>query len=507
MKRYSIEKITTAAILVSGGLVSLIQFLFNRSLWEDEAALALNIIHKSSLELLKPLDYYMQVAPTLFLQIEKLFSMILPNTEYGLRLFPLLCFWASIYLFYRIVKWLDSAYAIVTALSFFCLGYMFVFYSSEVKQYMSDVFTLLCVFYFVTREYKNEKNKYWLLGIIGTIAVFLSNVAPVILFTCGLYMGYDHIFVRKKKITPLLAVFSVWLSAFLLYYCFFIYEHPTKEFMVRFWQRSFLPINPFKADFYLFLIKIPVTVFTAIFALSIEKTRSIIVACGLLILFVTGIVQLIRDKKIKLIILTCVPVLLHLLISAFRLYPFDRRLILYTLPGMIIVCALGFDYFAKTVIPLLKHKNIRLFVMIIPILFSSFFLFSRYPIKLTENKESIKYIEKHINDSKNIYLCGTGSIAMKYYNDTGFLLNGTNIINEKIIAANEKALLNNTDFTAVFENCMNELNLLHHKNWILFSGVLTGEKFIISKLDSLGYDRVKEFHTKGSSVYLYDFGE
>jgi hypothetical protein len=502
MKRYSIEKITSAVILALGGLGSLIQFLFNRSLWGDEAALALNIIHKSSVELLKPLDYY-QVAPALFLQIEKLFSMILPDTEYGLRLFSLLCFWASIYLFYRIVKKLDSVYVTVTALSFFCFGYIFVFYSSEVKQYMSDVFTLLCVFYFVTRKYKNEKNKYWLLGIIGTIAVFLSNVAPVILCTCGLYMVYDHIFVRKKKITPLLAVFSVWLSAFLLYYCFFIYAHPHKEFMVGFWQkeRGFLPINPSNANFYAFLMEVPKIVFTAIFDLNIEKTHSLIIVCGLIILFVTGMVRLIRDKKINLIILTCVPVLLHLLISAFQLYPFYRRLILYTLPGVIIVSALGFDYFAKTVIPLLKYKNIRLFVIIIPILFSSFSLFSRYPIERTEYKKSIKYVKEHINESKNIYLYGWESIIMKYYMDIGFLPEEINIINKE-------AGKNFNVSPVSLENLLEELNLLHHKNWILFSSTaMSDEKFIVSRLDSLGYDKVKEFHTKGSSVYLYDFGE
>jgi hypothetical protein len=279
--------------------------------------------------------------------------------------------------------------------------------------------------------------------------------------------------------------------------------------MIRFWLRQggcFLPVNPFKIDFYRFLITVPVTVFTAILELSMEKTRSIIIVCALSVLFVTGMVRLVHDKKIKLIILICVPILLHLLLSAFQLYPFYRRLILYTLPGVIMACALGFDYFAKAGISLLKHKNIRRFVVIIPILFSSFFLFSRFPAKFSENKESIKYIKEYIHESKNVYLYGSGSIIIKYYNDIRFLPDEINIINEEAMDNREKAM--DLLDPVSFENCINELILLCHKNWILFPWTIDDEKLIVvSALDSLGYDRVKEFHTKGSSVYLYDFGE
>jgi hypothetical protein len=146
MKKHSIEQIAITIVIVSGVITSLIQFLYNPSFWQDEAVLALNIIHRNSCDLLAPLDYG-QVAPILFLQIEKLFSTIWPNSEYGLRLFPLLCFWASISLFCQIVKkQLDSIYAKIIALSCFTLGYMFIYYSlmlrTCVKQNKKRVVTL-----------------------------------------------------------------------------------------------------------------------------------------------------------------------------------------------------------------------------------------------------------------------------------------------------------------------------------------------------------------------------
>ena len=56
------------AIICFGILVRLVQYLFNRSLWADEAVLALNIVNRSYLELLEPLDYE-QGAPIGFLMV------------------------------------------------------------------------------------------------------------------------------------------------------------------------------------------------------------------------------------------------------------------------------------------------------------------------------------------------------------------------------------------------------------------------------------------------------
>ncbi len=79
LMKLNFEQKIINAILLSGVTLSLFQFIYNRSLWRDEAGLALHIINKNGLELLKPLDYR-QVAPILFLQLEKLFSILLRST-------------------------------------------------------------------------------------------------------------------------------------------------------------------------------------------------------------------------------------------------------------------------------------------------------------------------------------------------------------------------------------------------------------------------------------------
>ena len=183
-----IEKIFVFLIFSLGIAISLAQFLYNRSLWLDEAKLALNIINKNNIQLLFPLDYN-QVAPILFLQVEKFFSLLLPNSEYGLRLFPLIAFWVSSYLFYKILNLIFKSSNIrIVGLSLFFFNATLVYYSSEVKQYMGDILVLLGLYYVVLKSYKNDKSKLYLLGILGVVSVFLSNVAPIILACIGLYL-------------------------------------------------------------------------------------------------------------------------------------------------------------------------------------------------------------------------------------------------------------------------------------------------------------------------------
>ena len=62
-------------IIFIGAFLAIYQFIFNRSLWLDEASLALNIISKDFIGLTKPLDYD-QVAPIGFLFIERISVLI-----------------------------------------------------------------------------------------------------------------------------------------------------------------------------------------------------------------------------------------------------------------------------------------------------------------------------------------------------------------------------------------------------------------------------------------------
>jgi predicted membrane-bound mannosyltransferase len=121
-----------------GGIVRLIQYLSNRSLWSDEAMVALNIVDRTYLELLKPLDYN-QAAPPGFLWIEKAAVQLLGNNEYALRLFPFLSGIVALIAFYIFANRYASGIAAPIAIALFASLKYVLYYTTEVKQYSSDI--------------------------------------------------------------------------------------------------------------------------------------------------------------------------------------------------------------------------------------------------------------------------------------------------------------------------------------------------------------------------------
>ena len=489
MTKLNFEQKIINVILLSGLTLSLVQLIYNRSLWIDEAALALNIINKKGLELLKPLDY-MQVAPVLFLQLEKLFSILLPNSEYGLRLLPLLCFYFSLYFFYEILKLtFKNYYTIIFALSLFVFHHNLIYYSSEVKQYICDLLVLTSIYYFTLKNYKKEETKYYILGVLGCVSIYLSNVAPIILFSCSTYLFYNSLINKKTHFKHMAIVSFVWGITFLSYYYYFIHGHPIRDYMVTYWsnRNAFMPHDPFSIDFYRFLVDK--------FKILFDSPYSIMNKFLLPVLYFIGFITLIIRRKAGILLIMLIPILLHFLLSTFKLYPFDSRLVLYTVPIVIIITSFGFEYLIDIFFTNLRIERFRLLAILIPL--SLFFILysAGFPQTHEEIKRSIIYIQNNLNKNDKIYVYYGASKAFKYYNDIQFMKISVPIINGG-------AHRNNN------EEYINELRNLKGRIWLLFSHVHRNEEaYVVRNLDSLGSKKIKTFKTEGSSAYLYYFSE
>ncbi|MDR1120974.1 MAG: hypothetical protein LBM08_08655 [Dysgonamonadaceae bacterium] len=502
------ENVIVVLVLIAGAVLHLSQFLYNRSLWIDEAWVALNLIHKNSLELLRPLDYG-QVAPVLFLQIEKLFSTLLPNVEYGFWIFPFICFFAALYFFYKIVKKnLPDSSEIVMALSLFVFNIPFIWYSSETKQYMVEVFVFLSMFYFTQKDYQKVSNKYYTLGIAGVLSVFLSNVAPIALSVCGIYLLYDYFSTKREKaIKPLLIVAASWLSAFLVYYFFFIYKHPLDGMMKNWWSKcdAFPPLNPIEMVQFLYERFEVIT-----FSLSSFNPK---VGWCVYFLFISGIIRLIWTKQIKLLIFTCVPILLHFILSIIELYPFVLysyksyhwatafylRLVLYILPCIMIICSISFGFFVRFIFDRLKIKKLQPFLLIvIPVIFILSGSSSKFKISRHEIKTSITYIQENIQKDENLYLTWQSAAAFKYYNDTGFVKISSSQIKGMVDGGESIAGLIPEDAEKF---CMEGLKQLKGKYWIIMDPI-----FFHRNLE-LFASKLKEFTADNAWVCLYEFGK
>ena len=194
-----------------------------------------------------------------------------------------------------------------------------------------------------------------------------------------------------------------------------------------------------------------------------------------------------------MIILLILPIFIHLIISALQLYPFHLRLILYTIPIIIIVAAYGFDYFNKIVFNDLKISRLRLLSFIIPFVIISSSPWYSFPYSREEIKDSIRFIQKNIKKDHSIYVYFAASEAYEYYEQIGFTNISVPIIHGK------SSRNHNIGY-------IDELKRLNGKIWLLFMHNSDNEEeYIINSLDSVGYNKIKTYRTHGSSTHLYEF--
>ena len=169
-----------AAILL-GLALRLVQYAANRSLWFDEAMLALNILQRSAARLTATLDFN-QVAPIGFLQTEKLATHVFGASELALRLFPLLLGLASVPLFaFLALRVLAPAAAALATVVFACAPGA-VYYSSEVKQYSGDLavgITLLALALMLLDPATSRRRRI-AAAVVGAVAIPFSTASAFV---------------------------------------------------------------------------------------------------------------------------------------------------------------------------------------------------------------------------------------------------------------------------------------------------------------------------------------
>src|SRR3990172_6942227 len=124
--------------LLLGAFLRINRFLLNRSLYIDEALLALNIIERTPLQLLGQLSFD-QAAPFGFTLLVKLLTMAFGISEPVLRFLPLMAGLVSLPLFYLVAnRWLPR-WASLLAVVLFAVSDALANYAVQLKQYSSDV--------------------------------------------------------------------------------------------------------------------------------------------------------------------------------------------------------------------------------------------------------------------------------------------------------------------------------------------------------------------------------
>ena len=485
---------TIWTILIVGILIRAVQYIYNRSLWLDEMMLTHNIIDRSFHGLLQPLDLN-QGAPIGFLFLEKLAVLTFGPNAYALRLFPFLSGVIALILFYKVCLSYIKKDVIPVCLLLFSFCIPLIRYSSEVKQYSTDVLIALILYLAADPFFSKEKGnlKYIIFGIIGALSVWFSHSSVFVLAGIGTVLFIMYLYSGDWRAAIKLAgVYLFWIISFALIYYVSLRYLTSNKVLTGYWKHYFAQILPtsisaIRGDFDYFYFN----VFSYIFG------NKIYLIAGFL--FFMGFGAIFIEKNVKLAAAIS-PVVFALIASALGKYPFSGRLILFLAPALILITSVG-------AISLISKYSGNMAVLILA-LFLTFFLFPFYnayktiakPIKIEEIKPVMQYISKNSKKDDIIYVYYGAKIAFGFYS-------------EKYNLHHMKCIVGSWDGRNNLKILSKEIEKLkgHKRVWVLFSHVWKGngineEKFFLFKLNNIG-KCIDSYHEKGASAYLYVLGD
>ncbi len=488
-------------IILLGTALRLRQYLLNRSLWADEASLAVNLVTRNFSGLTRLLDYH-QAAPIGFLFIEKLAIVIFGNHDYIMRLFPLFAGILAVYLIYKIARASFGTFGLF-AVSILSIGWWLVYYSSELKQYSSDVMVALLLVYLALNCLKEnvQAKDFLILGIVGAIVIWISHPSVFIMVGIGLVLVLEK-FTRKEYApwTWILAIGIGWLASFGLEYLVSLRHIVADEYLVDYWRKAYLPTPPwsnrswYKATFYSFVF------------FTFYRSDNLMIVVTLILSAIGTLSLLIRDRKIALLVIS--PFVVAVIASALQRYPLKNRFMLFLIPFALLLMAEGFRgiYWLvakwKPGFAMLVSGLLALFVVgqIVPVSYAQAISGTKVDIRpvleyVAENRlpDDVVYVFYRTNTTYQYY-------APFYGLDTGNIIMGSQDSRKRV------ALQNYED---------DVLNLVGNKRvWFLFSEVVDCEN--CQEEDTLSYylefinpygvviDRYEGF---GASAYLYNLSQ
>jgi hypothetical protein len=454
--------------------------------------LANNIVSRNYSQLLSPLGQQ-QVAPIGFLYVEKFFFILFKGGAFSLRLVPFLCYLISVPLFYRLAFLVSKNKNIsIFSCALFALNAIVINYSNEVKQYSVDVLLAIAIFLTGLRYLEDfSKKSTSNYAMVSSVAIIFSNVSliSILIFNSAIVI---RLLQQKDNKLILQRGWPLLLNTilFLTYYFYFIYGHPSQAGMITFWEnaKAFLPKNIFSMEFVEALdVKLLQNLDWIITLIKFQYLKVAIIVFGVVFAFL-------KNKKVLFFVM---PVTIHLTLSYFDLYPFHQRLILYLTPFTIFLFSYGLINLLE--LPL-KRFNISInILLVVPLIFMSLAVHKEMPRKREEIKESISYMNQRIKENDQIYVYYGGASAFKFHKD------------EFVHVMNKSNLIYGASDRQKREKYITDLNKLDDNVWLIFSHVHKNkrfdleseEDFLVSVMDSLGYETVENFSGYNSRALKY----
>lgn len=399
-------------LIIAAGIVYRIVIYFqNRSLFIDEANVGRNIAERGFSQFFETLSYE-QYAPPFFLFIIKASTLLFGMTEQALRLWPLIAGILSILAFYQLLKREISIRWLWFPLLWMGFTYRMFKFSTEVKQYTTDILVclvLLNLVYIIPPNKLNWKTAtIW--AVLGAVLIWFSMPVVFILAGIGFYYFF-HSFFNEKKYQinkPIILSIAIWLLSFGLYYFAIIKQQTGTDYLLRSHADFYIPLIPTSfAEFKLLGGRL-VGFWKAVFG---GTTLAIICTSVLAIL---GTLHFFKKDKFKLF-LYVVPFALMIFAVGVKQFSLMPRITLFVWPLLMLVVIAGVQWLMQW------NKNwfsIALTVVLAIVVYNhTDYRFFRHALKAEEFKPAAHLIKANKKPNELLVVHHGAMPAYRFYSE------------------------------------------------------------------------------------------
>lgn len=329
----------TIAFAVIGILLRIQRYLIGRSFRGDEAGLALAIERTSLWNLVsKPLggNY---TAPLAFVGIEKIVVMFLGTQDIVFRLVPLLSGILAVALLFFLARQAVGGIGALVCTAAFAVNWMVLFYSSDLRQYSTDICMTLIVYAVSARFFKQATiTNAVLLAAAGLTALAISHPVIFVLASSASVLLWRYR-AERWAVVRVMVIGAVWAVGFAALYALYYRTLGQNSYIINYWDdlNGLMPIPPWK-DPNWFVIR-TASFFSTVLAISWWPIA--------LALCTVGVISFQRRGQWQWAAWLVGSVLFTLLGSATANYPFKGRLILFLVPAALLAMGEGVSAVAR----------------------------------------------------------------------------------------------------------------------------------------------------------------
>ncbi len=477
-----------ATILMLGLLFRARHYFAGRSLWLDEAMLALNVVRLSFGELTQQPLPYEQGAPIGFLFFLKASILIFGDSEYSFRLFSFLTSIASLGIFvFFTLKYLRKTGALF-ALALFATSPFVIYYSAETKQYMGDLFAVLFVLllyiWLLSAPYSSQRMIIFTLTASALLWISHASVFGIAAVSLSLLWHYKE----QGEILAFWRTFAglavVGINSILVYWVN-IRPLEQSEFLASFWNEAYMPLPPT----FSWALGMMAAILQKPFGLKIPAL------IAYLMIFVGAVALWRKNRQFALPVL--LTLLLTLVAGTLQKYPLAERMLLFWVPIILLLFGAALD----ATYNILRPRAPAVFItslIALSILFSptqEAFAKLQKPLTREHIRPSMTYLRDNFREGDLLYLYYFSEPAFLFYAPKYGLENIPYVVGE-----------NHQGEPEMYQSEIDNLNL-HGRNWFLFTHVhevasINEEYYITDYLRQIA-EQKRLFRFPGSSVSLY----